>query len=285
MRSGAGSASDRGNTVRAQRSTTTWTRSGTTRRGTIPLLTNLHVIMMYEPADVAGPSYPSRLSRRASDSFSLRLHPRNGFRVASSPVSAPANEANWSQETITHSKLSSASTAKSIGYSDESEEDNGTQRFHVKHESRTPSPPPFLSSRRHSMTTVKQEDGNDTLAYTSLPSSPISGTPVSPTPPIYDELRHQVHSDLRSAPFSLWDYLQEELLATDFDSHQELKWERVSNFLSIPLAIEKVSASIVSWHLVLLSLSADAWIRLHSLLRFISPYLHNFTNSLCPRCL
>jgi hypothetical protein len=41
-------------------------------------------------------------------------------------------------------------------------------------------------------------------------------------------------------PFSLWDYLREELLATDFDSHQELKWDRVSNFLSIPVAVEKV---------------------------------------------
>ncbi|KAG6882685.1 hypothetical protein C0992_010968 [Termitomyces sp. T32_za158] len=43
-----------------------------------------------------------------------------------------------------------------------------------------------------------------------------------------------------TTPFSLWDYLQEELLATDFDSHQEMKWERVSNFLSIPLAMEKI---------------------------------------------
>jgi len=41
-------------------------------------------------------------------------------------------------------------------------------------------------------------------------------------------------------PFSIWDYLREELLATDFDSHQELKWDRVSNFLSIPVAIEKI---------------------------------------------
>ena len=38
----------------------------------------------------------------------------------------------------------------------------------------------------------------------------------------------RVHDD---PPFSLWDYLREELLATDFDSHQELKWERVSNLL------------------------------------------------------
>ena len=41
-------------------------------------------------------------------------------------------------------------------------------------------------------------------------------------------------------PFSLWDYLREELLSTDLDSHQELKWERVSNFLRVPLALERV---------------------------------------------
>ena len=43
-----------------------------------------------------------------------------------------------------------------------------------------------------------------------------------------------------TTPFTLWEYLQEELLATDFDSHQEMKWERVSNFLSVPVAVEKV---------------------------------------------
>lgn len=76
------------------------------------------------------------------------------------------------------------------------------------------------------------------LAYASLPPSPISSPstpqtlvpPFPTTPQIYD------------SPFSIWDYLREELLATDFDSHQELKWERVSNFLSIPLAMEKVSS-------------------------------------------
>jgi hypothetical protein len=83
------------------------------------------------------------------------------------------------------------------------------------------------------------------LIYASLPPSPtgansptsstshiVSPEPLSPTfPP---------SPTLSQAPFSLWDYLREELLATDFDSHQELKWERVSNFLSIPLAMEKV---------------------------------------------
>ncbi|KAI9461232.1 eukaryotic membrane protein family-domain-containing protein [Lactarius psammicola] len=85
------------------------------------------------------------------------------------------------------------------------------------------------------------EDG-PLLTYASLPPTPITS---SPPPPIsnggqYKSPQVQEQSDVYNTPFSLWDYLREELLATDFDSHQELKWERVSNFLSIPLAIEKI---------------------------------------------
>ena len=83
-------------------------------------------------------------------------------------------------------------------------------------------------------------------AYASLPPSPIlrprSVTPppsISPIPHVYANVQPQKFQP--GAPFSLWDYLREELLATDFDSHQELKWERVRNFLNMPLAMEKVS--------------------------------------------
>jgi len=86
-------------------------------------------------------------------------------------------------------------------------------------------------------------------AYASLPPTPIQPsrpfsppTPVSPTTPVF-EGPPSSQPDPYSVPFSLWDYLREELLATDFDSHQELKWERVSNFLSMPLAMEKVRGS------------------------------------------
>ncbi len=44
----------------------------------------------------------------------------------------------------------------------------------------------------------------------------------------------------RQTPFSLWDYLKEEVLATDFDATQEMKWERVTNFISIPFWMEKI---------------------------------------------
>ena len=88
-------------------------------------------------------------------------------------------------------------------------------------------------------------------AYASLPPTPIEPsrpysppTPVSPISPVFREASPPQQQESYDAPFSLWDYLQEELLATDFDSHQELKWERVSNFLSIPVAMEKVRLSV-----------------------------------------
>ena len=97
-----------------------------------------------------------------------------------------------------------------------------------------------------------QKDSNHSipLLYSSLPPTPISTSPsFEPEPPPAPPLLSNppsFRSDFskttppETTPFSLWDYLREELLATDFDSHQELKWDRVSNFLSIPLAMEKV---------------------------------------------
>ncbi|CAJ0650021.1 4893_t:CDS:2 [Entrophospora sp. SA101] len=45
---------------------------------------------------------------------------------------------------------------------------------------------------------------------------------------------------------TLWDYLKDELTASDFDTLQELKRERVTNFLAIPFAIEKVTLGLKS---------------------------------------
>lgn len=93
------------------------------------------------------------------------------------------------------------------------------------------------------------------LTYASLPPTPISSSPARhPSPPplqlIQPPLSQKPPEPAYEPPFSLWDYLREELLATDFDSHQELKWERVSNFLSMPLAIEKVRGA--SYHSIYL---------------------------------
>ncbi|KIY70649.1 DUF747-domain-containing protein [Cylindrobasidium torrendii FP15055 ss-10] len=84
-------------------------------------------------------------------------------------------------------------------------------------------------------------DNTIPLAYASLPPTPISPSPPSTAQASPTAGFHAFHDfHVQVPPFSLWDYLREELLATDFDSHQELKWERVSNFLSIPIAIEQI---------------------------------------------
>ena len=109
------------------------------------------------------------------------------------------------------------------------------------------------------------EDG-PLLTYASLPPTPITSSPPPPASKgeEYKLPPGQEQSDVYNTPFSLWDYLREELLATDFDSHQELKWERVSNFLSIPLAIEKVSALAITG--ARLTALKDNFFWLHSLL-------------------
>jgi hypothetical protein len=40
---------------------------------------------------------------------------------------------------------------------------------------------------------------------------------------------------------SFWDYLRDELTVADFDTAQEIKRERVTNFLAVPSSLEKVS--------------------------------------------
>lgn len=111
------------------------------------------------------------------------------------------------------------------------------------------------------------------LTYASLPPTPIS---TSPPPPPITPLSPNSCSTLTSSepPFSLWDYLREELLATDFDSHQEMKWERVSNFLNIPVAIEKVSCKSNPFENVAYMI-LDHGFRIRALSGFVSLHVHN----------
>lgn len=113
---------------------------------------------------------------------------------------------------------------------------------------------------------------NRAKAYASLPSSPVEpSTPVEetqpPTPPVVE------------VPFSLWDYLREEILATDFDSHQEMKWERVSNFLQVPYAVEKVRSLL----LVCIPLTrADSILWVTVVFGLVSVYIHHHASAGCP---
>ncbi|KAF8697768.1 Eukaryotic membrane protein family, partial [Rhizoctonia solani] len=111
----------------------------------------------------------------------------------------------------------------------------------------TPSPPPLdLAPLPVPVVTSKSTPLlEERMTYTSLPSTPVLGATIpefsaTARPESVDLSFASQSTEVDHEPFSLWDYLREELLATDFDSHQELKWERVSNFLNIPIAIEKI---------------------------------------------
>lgn len=72
----------------------------------------------------------------------------------------------------------------------------------------------------------------------SMPDSPSS--PASPS---------NVASKLSSLPSrllpaSLWDYLKEEIRATELDGSQEMKAERVTNFFSVPMVVEQVASCL-----------------------------------------
>ncbi|OZJ05502.1 hypothetical protein BZG36_01898 [Bifiguratus adelaidae] len=65
-------------------------------------------------------------------------------------------------------------------------------------------------------------------------SDPInSGEPNQTT-----AIKPQASKRSNSPNLSLWTYLKDELMASDFDSSQELKRERVTNLLKVPAAIE-----------------------------------------------
>ena len=113
---------------------------------------------------------------------------------------------------------------------------------------------------------------NMPFTYSSLPPTPITSSPplgatTYPVTPTKPQAAYQ-------QPFSIWDYLQEELLATDFDSHQEMKWERVSNFLNTPFAVEKVTQHhFPSW--LKLTRQLDCRFRVYPVSRHLPVHLYN----------
>lgn len=73
-------------------------------------------------------------------------------------------------------------------------------------------------------------------------TSPSPSTPTSPTSP--NRPRGLSNARRRFLPTSLWDYLQEEISASELDGSQEMKAERVTNFFSVPMAVEQVCPSL-----------------------------------------
>lgn len=89
---------------------------------------------------------------------------------------------------------------------------------------------------------------NSSSPSPSSPSAFIARLP--PSPPLGRKQRNQI------IPFSLWDYLTEEVLAVEMDGEEGVKSERVTNFLTVPGEVEKVSVAgclDCCWRMVLRS--------------------------------
>ena len=162
-----------------------------------------------------------------------------------------ATGARWNPKVLASSGPSTSSRSRKRGSSISSDEtfdfspsnDHDNEEFHPEEDYRfSDLSNPFLQPRHgdHLESATAQRAP---LTYASLPP-----TPIFPSPPLQPALSAPLPSfpsldAVYQPPFSIWDYLREELLATDFDSHQELKWERVSNFLNMPIALEKVTST------------------------------------------
>lgn len=94
----------------------------------------------------------------------------------------------------------------------------------------------------------------------------------------------------RFLPATLWDYLREELGASELDGSQEMKAERVTNFFAVPMAVEQVRSKRLSVAIMTISdafsnplFHEDHHLRLFCLLGFLSIYFHNPTPSIYNR--
>jgi hypothetical protein len=168
--------------------------------------------------------------------------------------------------------------------------DNGDEPRRLRSRSvdseKTPPPveEPDLLADRLAFPSPARDDEEQKLVYASLPSTPIASAPPGMFPRAHSLEPELAMSDPQAeiihtyTPFTLWDYLREELFATDFDSHQELKWERVSNFLGMPLAMEKVRQSLVSTFQTLTT--ADHRIWFYVMLRLFPLYIYYSTHQI-----
>jgi hypothetical protein len=121
----------------------------------------------------------------------------------------------------------------------------------------------LLNHRHQRRNDEHQSTDDDYRSPSPLSSSASSPSPSSPSTPfvhqtpssLYARSPSPAENDERRKkwdgyrmqqiiPFSLWDYLQEEVLAVEMDGEEGVKSERVTNFLTVPGEVEKVSGSL-----------------------------------------
>lgn len=109
-----------------------------------------------------------------------------------------------------------------------------------------PSPPPATeltpTARRSPSTSAEQSPtlGRERTRATSEEEEDYLQSP-SPENGVEEEGdTRRKRRGIKRIPFSLWDYLQEEVLAVEMEGEEGVKAERVTNFLTVPGEVEKV---------------------------------------------
>ena len=92
----------------------------------------------------------------------------------------------------------------------------------------------------HHFRVRSSEDEKDDVSLVEPTSPDANDSVLLDSPKLSTPAVLKSRSSISRLPFSLWQYLQEEIRAIELDGSQEVKSERVVNFLSVPMAVEKV---------------------------------------------
>lgn len=195
---------------------------------------------------VDSPLRPPTHSRRSSQNVPLRsprLPPR---KLSTSPsiknVPLPPDPNDETHASMSEEQYASvpASPAEHTANGIEWLSSNDRSKESPSSIKTTKAEPTPLGDNQHSRRSSKSADP-PLPSYSSAPSSHVPNGKAGDSHLRSDLISKQLDQLAEATPpFSLWDYLKEEIMASDFDSTQEMKWERVTNFIAIPFWMEKI---------------------------------------------
>lgn len=159
--------------------------------------------------------------RKAVSVPSTPLIQANHFDILSPSLSSPPSSKKHKQRKRKRTPQQSISSRNSPLSQELTTHDWDDHIVPINDEDTLPSPAVITESVQHSF--QQQETNQEQQQHQQQQQQP--------QPQLPDESLRQI---------SFLDYLKDELTVADFDSAQELKRERVTNFLGVPAAIEKV---------------------------------------------
>ncbi|KAI8089470.1 eukaryotic membrane protein family-domain-containing protein [Halteromyces radiatus] len=166
---------------------------------------------------------------RSSSVPSTLIQSPNSFQLLDSSPTRPSSHSK-KKKRQQHQSRKSQGTPHSSSLWDHSTDQT------VPNNSSVPSSPTIDYTDHHTPSPLQQhfytQSNNPTKS--SLPD-PLSSPPLSPL--IQDSTST---TRINWTSLSFWDYLRDELTVADFDTTQEIKRERVTNFLAVPGSLEKL---------------------------------------------